>query len=224
MPPSREDVILSVASDYLIGQERPGGKPGIRYVRVDSPEAIRRTYLTAAGYGSLVSDEEATGVEIDLTRAAYGVLGIKLWIHDRPTLNRLKRIVDLSSLPLYVATEGKGVLDPWGFLAKTTLRDAGTHRSREQRLDPRAVAAGLGVYYLSRGGGGRRTINQAAQIFECRIGVHPEHYIAGWPSTYHRLIRNLRQRLGPLTPVDAESHPENLDDGLTSRPHSRSDI
>lgn len=197
---TREAHILAVADWYLGGLS---GEPA------PSPEAVRDSYLRAAGYKALAAMDTLTEAEIDFTDES--ALTIIIRIRDRATLNRVAKFVRLPFTidhhPGVTAIHGGGApanaFGSWDALAHARLREPGSVDSRGQRLEGPRVATVLAVFYLSNAGGGTRTIADSIDLLQDRIADPAlESYMEGWPRTYSRILTTLRARYGPLTDKD----------------------
>ena len=203
----RESSIVALAKRFL---ELPAP------LEQPSPEELRRVFMAVAGYRALAEAETPTHAELDLSRVDEHVLGLKIWVRDRGELNRLRSSVNLTLIPRVEAdvvayhfggqsgAPSDGTEDPWGVAARVAFRVPGKKGSREQRLDPGAVVTALAILYLSKSGGGRRTIGSATKLLQAEIdllgpaddgSVHP--YVDS--RARRRVLATLKDRCGPLS-------------------------
>ncbi len=191
---ARERRILALAREYIgIDGDVIGSTPGELVWRSGDAGAVRRHFLEAVGRGDLpdlrpprvpvrvewrmgsarmhVSGEVRTRGELAMALGAFGV--------------------DPATLPL-----GQGLRIE---RAGETLPDLGSVMlerwpARRREREPRTVARTLTLYYLSRAGGGTRSLEAAGGLWEKQGGTLP----LGWESAHYRALRWVRETLGDV--------------------------
>jgi len=203
-----EQKILALARRYAMefpGSPDNGGQPGHWYKPDAPPELVRVDFLKAAGRSHLLDELAGHELEVHRGRADQGLIGITVWFRNADRYRSFLK-----------ALKGAG-FDSWFADAFLPLQADSIHgRERPRaRLRPRegaTVARVLAIHYLSRSGGGSRTLEESAELYrtemerfaqENKIAGYPraegwEALPLGWRNERARVLHELREDLGPV--------------------------
>jgi hypothetical protein len=208
-PNKREGAILNLARSFVL--EYPGsGHDGERtdgwYRRRGSPEVIRAEFLKATSRGHLI-DTDVGRVQVHLGRSRDGVIGLTVWFGNADRMRTFLRSTGLENAIM------PGLLP---FIASTLPgpRRETNGQTRDRRRRTSTIARALAIHYLSTAGDGRRTLADAASLYEsvlqaaARSNVEagrslPDDWQAlreGWRVEHRRVTTELEQKFGPLEP------------------------
>lgn len=179
----REEAILAIAGEYTDDH--------------GTPAAVRGRFRQALGR----SDEEPPSL-VTYDMAERGVFRITVEYRSAFAAGRLIRFLHPDGDHKRYATtpDGRRVLvnapaliaRRIGSIAGRNLHQANRRRGRFRASS--AVARVLAIHYLSRTGGGDRTLEEAARLVaEAGICV-PD----GWRNERQRVIRQIREEYGPV--------------------------
>jgi hypothetical protein len=208
-PSEREGTILALARRWVLefpGSTDNGEQLGHWYRLTGNPELVRREFLKATGRSNLLDKLTGKEVELHLGRTNEGLIGVTVWFRNA---DRYRSFVKLLM--------GPGGMDSW-FTRwvlppfADSLPGRTTPRARLRRREARTVARVLAIHYLSRSGGGTRTIEAAAELYRTEIERAAEgnrragrRLPKGWqalPESWRmertRVLAELRQDFGPL--------------------------
>jgi hypothetical protein len=204
-PTDLERKILDLARRYVMGF--PGtpenrGAPGHWYKLDAPPEPIRVDFLKLTGRSALLDEMTDQELQLHMGRADEGLIGITIWFRNADRyLAFLKRNgYENHLLP--------GLLPA----VADRLRGRAGPRSRLRTREAGTVARVLAIHYLSRSGGGSRTLADAAELYRTTMERYAqENAIAGYPQPQGwealpdgwrgeraKVLRELREDLGPL--------------------------
>jgi hypothetical protein len=204
-PPSdREQAILDLALHFLLeypGSAEDGGEVGHWYKMRGQPDAIRREFLRVTGREHVLDERSGREVELHLPSGDEKLISLKIWFRNA---DRLLDFVECADLGAFFTPVLSGVA--------AMLPGRHKRRVRRRPRKPPTIARVLAIHYLSRPGGGERTLEQAAELYRAAIekaaklnrqagGRTPKGWIAlpdGWRGERSRVLADLREDLGPL--------------------------
>lgn len=172
----RERAIVDLAREYTDG-------------RVGTPEQVRREFARTLGIKAILAEPQ-TGVAFDFGPAVAGAIRVTFTFRSLADLRRVLTAANVDLRVLDMGTAGGDFLRAAGPFA---LRDAWSRR-RARRRDAKTVACALSLHYLSRVGGGRCTLEQAADLYD-RVGLDLP---SNWRGLRLAVLRQLRSELGPV--------------------------
>jgi len=192
----RERRILAVAREYIgIDGAEIGATPGERVWRSGDAGAVRRHFLTVVGRIDL-PDRRPPRMRVQLEFQLFGSGRMKVSgeVRTRDELRMALRafgepvpFILGKDVPLSVTEGGRSVTD-----LTELMPERRPPRRREK--ESFTLARTLTLHYLSRAGGGTRTLAAAASLWEAQGWPLP----AGWTSAHYRTIGWIRKTLGEL--------------------------
>lgn len=187
------------------GSVENGEEVGHWYRTRGTPATVRAAFLKAAGREALLDDTTGREVEVHLGRHRQGWIGVTLWFRTADQLDRFLKAADLDHAVL------PGLLP----IVARTLPARHTRGRPRARNSPRTIgtiARVLAVHYLSDAGGGRRSLENAARLYQEETEraaernrqadrLVPDDWRAlgeGWRTERSRVLAELREEFGEL--------------------------
>ena len=154
---ARDQAVLDLALPYLVdypGTGEHGEQAGHWYRRRAAPELILREFLLATGREHLLDEHSGREVEVHLPQGGETQYGVTIWFRNG---DRLRQFVEFPKLRGFMGQLLVGIAE--------TLPRRRARRRRRRPRDAVTVARVLAIHYLSRSGGGERTLEEAAELY-----------------------------------------------------------
>lgn len=201
---ARDQAVLDLALPYVLeytGSGDHGELAGRWYRRHAAPELILREFLLAAGREDLLDERSGREVEVHLPEGRETRYGVTLWFRNG---DRLHRFVEFAELGGFMGQILVGIAE--------TLPHRHAGRVRRRPRASATVARVSAIHYLSRSGGGERTIEEAAELYRTTMDQalarnraagrrRSPNWVAlpsGWRAERSRVVAELQEEFGPL--------------------------
>jgi hypothetical protein len=201
---AREQAILGLARQFALEYPGSAEKPeeiGRWYLRRGAPELIRREFLQVTDREDLLDRHSGKEIEIHLPQGDETLPSVTIWFRNG---DRLRDFIE----QMRVAGFMRSALS----MVALTLPARRRPRARAGSREPATIARVLAIHYLSRGGGGRLTLEAAAELYratlEDALGQNQQAgrrrrpgWLAlpdGWRAERSRVLAELQEEYGPL--------------------------
>jgi hypothetical protein len=192
----RESRILAVAREY-VGIDRSeidvDAAPDERIWRSGDAGAVRRHFVEVVGRADLPDLRPArASCQITMGSAGWQVSGV---VRTKGELAMALRAFGEDPAVLNLGP-GSAVKIEVNGTALTSLADVMPERRPPRRREKESltIARTLTLHYLSRAGGGTRTLSGAASLWEAQSWRLP----ASWTSAHYRTLEWIRETLGAV--------------------------
>ncbi|MBF6606510.1 MAG: hypothetical protein IVW53_13130 [Chloroflexi bacterium] len=203
-PGDREQAILDLARRLVLehpGSVENGEEVGLWYKMRGAPEVIRREFLKVTGREHLLDERSGREVELHLPSGDEKLFSLTIWFRNGDRLRDFVACADLG-----------GFFRPMLSMVAATLPSRRKRRVRRRPREASTVARVLAIHYLSRRGGGERTLEQAAELYRASLDDaltrnrragrrQPRGWRTlpdGWRAERSRVLTELWEDLGPL--------------------------